>query len=154
MGYNTSQIDVIGLLKELFSGVLPILPETLITLDLGVNGLQGPFSNDFCERHTSLQTCILRENRLGGALPEKLGLLINLKQLDLSHNRFIKFLPESCTQLSELRCCDFQGNALEMIHYPQGLEDLSIYNTGSAPTASIPSRCSDRSATKNQSSRP
>ena len=110
--------------RNFFSGPLPILPATLITLDLGVNGLQGPFSNDFCERHTALQTCILRENRLGGALPEKLGLLINLKQLDLSHNRFVKFLPESCTSLKELRCCDFQGNAIEMIHYPQGLEDM------------------------------
>lgn len=126
LGWATPLVHLTSLdcARNFFSGRLPLLPDTLLSLDLSCNGLEGPFTEAFCARHALLETCFLRENRFSGTLPEQLGLLTKIRQLDLSHNRFEKFIPDSCTDLQALRCCDFQGNALEMIHYPQGLEDL------------------------------
>jgi leucine-rich repeat protein SHOC2 len=63
---------------------------------------------------------ILQDNRLI-ALPESLGNLLNLTDLDLRNNRLTS-LPESLGQLQKLRYLDLRANALWML--PTSLSTL------------------------------
>ncbi|KAJ0409310.1 hypothetical protein ATCC90586_007588 [Pythium insidiosum] len=83
---------------------------------------------------TALTYLDLSHNQLQGSLSERLGNLVNLKELSLGTNR-IQQLPESLGQLSNLEVLRLEENKMEKL--PQSIGNLRRLNTLVAHTNSL-----------------
>lgn len=59
-----------------------------------------------------LESLSLHFNNIGGKIPNCIGELINLRELDLSRNNFSGFLPQSLENLTQLEVLDLGNNNL------------------------------------------
>ncbi|CAL9048701.1 unnamed protein product [Musa banksii] len=100
-------------------------------------GVESPLFIQF-EKLKNIRVLILRNCGLR-ELPEKIGGLIHLRYLDISYNRYIKWLPESLCDLYNLRVlglseCDLQSlphgmsKLINLMHLNAGDEIISEIN--------------------------
>ncbi|KAF8399934.1 hypothetical protein HHK36_015805 [Tetracentron sinense] len=89
----------------------------LRTLDLSLNNISGEISElviglSGCT-HSSLETLKLGFNKLGANLPNSLGLLKNLRYLQLQENSFLGSIPASIGSLSSLKELYLSNNQMD-----------------------------------------
>ncbi|KAJ7966192.1 Leucine-rich repeat receptor-like protein kinase [Quillaja saponaria] len=132
---NLKSLRILWASDNLFSGKLPEFFGTLTDLiDLRLQGtlLEGPIprsfsalnklenliigdltkedsSLDFLQNQMSLSILILRNSRVSGKIPERLGGFTNLKHLDLSFNKLTGQIPSSFQEFPLLQNL-FLGN--------------------------------------------
>ncbi|KAF7074208.1 hypothetical protein CFC21_079112 [Triticum aestivum] len=75
-----------------FTGLLPLLPESLLFLDISRNSLSGPLPQDFGA--TMLRERVLFANHINGTIPIYVCQLQYMEVLDLSENLLVGQLPQ------------------------------------------------------------
>ncbi|XP_010457576.2 PREDICTED: receptor like protein 30-like [Camelina sativa] len=91
-----------------------------------MNGFHGRRRNmDFLKMLTPYTAIDFSGNRLGGQIPESIGLLKSIHALNLSNNDFTGHIPSSMAKLTELVSLDLSRNQLSG-NIPQELTNLSF----------------------------
>ncbi|XP_020164473.1 receptor-like protein EIX1 [Aegilops tauschii subsp. strangulata] len=75
-----------------FTGLLPLLPESLLFLDISRNSLSGPLPQDFGA--PMLTELVLFANHINGTIPIYICQLQYMRVLDLSENLLVGQLPQ------------------------------------------------------------
>ncbi|XP_060200071.1 receptor-like protein EIX2 [Lycium barbarum] len=105
----------IDLNSNKFSGPLPLIPTTVVELDLSYNSFSKGLSNFLCEgKNESYKLVILNlgENYLSEEIPDCWMNWPNLTVLILRDNNLIGGIPGSMKVLSNLKSLDFRRNRL------------------------------------------
>jgi hypothetical protein len=107
------QVTSIRLNENEVEGTLPpelsMLADTLETIDVGNNHLQGRIPSDFT-RLRNLNTLKLERNDLNGELPEQIGQMTSLKVFDFHYNAISGTIPDSIVNLENLKELVFWHN--------------------------------------------
>merc|ERR1712179_603202 len=97
------------------TGSLPgkIITDTLTTLDLGRNALNGVIPPELYMFGTSLTFIHLGLNKFSGKIPTRLGDLTSLRTLVLFFNEFSGAIPQELSKLSNIEVLHLAGNSFE-----------------------------------------
>ncbi|CAN6908845.1 unnamed protein product [Brassica oleracea] len=126
-------LGLLDLSHNNFSGSIPgcLITSAVEGLNLRNNNLIGRFPDIF-DKNGSLRAILetyteidFSENKLGGQIPESIGLLKSLIVLNLSNNDFTGHIPSSWANLTRLESLDISQNQLSG-KIPQELATLSF----------------------------
>ena len=102
----------------------PLLPDSLLELDLSLNFLTGTLQEEIWIL-SSLETLNLRRNSFTGAIPEGILPGNHLSTLDLSENSWTGSIPFDFGQLTNLISLDLSDIRLSGLSLPTTWEFLS-----------------------------
>lgn len=111
----SSQLSVLNLSHNQFSGPLPQTPLAISDLDLSNNFFSGDVVAFFCRPQNesiNFNTLHLRRNGLSGQIPDCFSNWPVLEVLDLAENSFSGRIPKSIGLLKSLSVLDLNGNKL------------------------------------------
>jgi len=97
------------------TGTLPgeIISDTLETLDVGINSLNGGIPPEVYMFGKSLTFIHLGLNEFAGTIPSRLGDLTSLRTLVLFFNQFSGTIPSDLSKLTRLEVLHLAGNSLQ-----------------------------------------
>lgn len=101
------QLTYLDMFSNSISGKIPLLPRSLVYLNLKANMLEGSIPRHFFSLK-SLNFVDLSKNRLTGMLSKGFGKLSCLIEFDISNNLFNGKLPVTIGDMLELRKCSQQ----------------------------------------------
>eukprot|EP01113_Clastostelium_recurvatum_P050919 TRINITY_DN9770_c0_g1_i3.p1 TRINITY_DN9770_c0_g1~~TRINITY_DN9770_c0_g1_i3.p1 ORF type:complete len:1304 (+),score=283.48 TRINITY_DN9770_c0_g1_i3:126-4037(+) len=135
-GWNTTRLLVNGDIDTIdactWYGVPCDVQNTITSLTLGRNGLQGILPSSICDL-ASLTYLDVSQNDIMGTLPECLGNLTLLEHLYVSSTRFHGNLPSSMANMHRLRAIDFSQNNFDGT-FPNdvvcGWASIEVINSG------------------------
>ena len=85
----------------------------LLTLDLSLNQLNGSIPRSVMDSMKNMQIIWnLSHNKLAGAIPQEIGGLVMVQEIDLSNNQFSGQIPESLKGCKNLYSLDLSSNQL------------------------------------------
>ncbi|CDY17125.1 BnaA05g10630D [Brassica napus] len=129
--------------NNVFSGALPDLPLSIVSLSAWGNGFKGNIPLSLCNRSSlmvldlsdnsftgSVPSClsnltllVLRKNSLEGSLPEMFHTSSSLRTLDVGYNQLTGKLPRSLLNCSSLKFLNIENNKIEDV-FPFWLKAL------------------------------
>ncbi len=109
-----------------------VVNNQVVALDLQDNNLEGQIPNELGDLK-NLQELNLHKNHLSGSIPASLGNLTALRVLDLSFNSLSETIPASICDLTNLKTLELYMNRLtgelpSAIGNLQNLETLAVFN--------------------------
>jgi hypothetical protein len=110
---NRGNVVTLALRNNRLDGTLPselsLLADTLLSVDVGNNGLTGGFPSTF-RRLVNLETLRINNNVMTGEIPTGIGDMTSLVVLDFQRNRFTGPVPQSIVNLQNLNQLLFNTN--------------------------------------------
>ncbi|XP_004305138.1 PREDICTED: probable LRR receptor-like serine/threonine-protein kinase At3g47570-like [Fragaria vesca subsp. vesca] len=105
--------------------------KNLLVLNLSTNSLNGPIPKELVEDSSLSISLTLSNNYLTGSLPDEVGKLVQLAELDVSGNKLSGEIPEtlgSCLSLERLHLEDneLEGTIPNSIKDLRGLEEIDV----------------------------